>query len=271
MLKHILINISDKETINSSSSFPTECVCFFDEFEEIIDLIKTKNLLKEEIIIISDSVLIISQAISQHFCTIGYEHNDISFSSLNTSLILNFDGISYSYLDSVLCHHFNKPWTLSDTSELIIIEPTLDDFNSIYQMYFGDAGVKNNYLLDYMNLDYMSEKERFISYINVQFKFYGYGLYNVVHKEKDDIVGQCGLYNDNDNNLCISYYIKPAYRKKNIAYNSCVPIIEYAKTELYAKKIYAHIYDENLASINLAKKLGFEYQAHGLYVLYLNK
>ena len=270
MLKHILILTTKQYIHNMSFSFTDAAVNTFNRFNDILEYIKYNNTTKEELIIISDSIEIISKAISYNLCTIGYEHDNIDFSSVKTNLILGFDDISYSYLDSILCHFYNLPWKLADLKEIEIIEPIADDFNKLYNMYANDNTDKQTYLSEYMTLDYLSEKDIFISYVKNQFIFYGYGLYNIIYKSNNELIGQCGLYNDNDDRLCISYYIKPTYRKMNMAYTSCTAIIEYVKKELYVSKIYAHIHDNNIASIHLALKLGFIKETPSIYVLYIN-
>lgn len=269
MLKHILLNIKSSKNINHLVAYHYVNVFKFYQYEDIINYISINNISEKELIIISDSIEIISQILNHNFCIIGYEHDDIHFAKLNINLILDIDCVSYSYLDSVLSHHYNLPWILFENKELIIVEPSTYDFPTIYQMYSCDSNSKNTYLHNYMNLEYESEKERFNSYINTQFKFYGYGIYNITFKENKVIIGQCGLYNDTNGNLCISYYVKPDYRKNNVAYICCNAVIEYAKKELCARKIHAHIYEDNLPSICLANKLGFIKEAPDLYVLYM--
>lgn len=110
----------------------------------------------------------------------------------------------------------------------------------------------------YENRD--EEEEYTKAYIDHMYHFYGYGIWVVCLKKNDKIIGRAGISNrevDGENKLEIGYIIGKPYWYQGYAFEACKAVCEFAREELMASDMVAFIDRENIASINLAKKLGF--------------
>ena len=87
----------------------------------------------------------------------------------------------------------------------------------------------------------------------------GIDRYSVFYRQYNIEVNLVGLvsldYDDKDNSCLIAYYIFPKYRRKGFAFEIVSKIID----ELKDKTIKAIVLKDNECSINLLKKLGFEF------------
>ncbi len=131
----------------------------------------------------------------------------------------------------------------------------------------------------YITLDCMTDKnpsemtpEEFrdfhLAYIKYQYGFYGYGKFGIVLKAPDcgsnedcmrrsgTLIGIVGLVNGSASQVGeLSYAILPEYRRKGYAYEACLAALEYGR-ECGFERFEARIAQDNIASLNLAKRLG---------------
>lgn len=88
---------------------------------------------------------------------------------------------------------------------------------------------------------------------------YGFGLWAVVLKETDEMIGQCGLtmqqWNDRQV-LEIGYLLQRAYWHKGYATEAAKACREYAFSKLNADEVFSIIRDTNTASQNVALRNG---------------
>nr|UWI51559.1 GNAT family N-acetyltransferase [Clostridioides difficile] len=85
----------------------------------------------------------------------------------------------------------------------------------------------------------------------------GYGYFIVIDKYIDDVVGQIGLIKQ-DIGLGIGYIVKKEYWNKGYATEGATICIDYAIRSLNVDTLVADIRPENIASINVAKRLGMK-------------
>jgi len=93
------------------------------------------------------------------------------------------------------------------------------------------------------------------------YKKHGFGLWAVVHKETNEILGQCGLTIQDLNGeeyLEIGYLFKKKHWHKGYATEAAMGCKKYAFEKLNAQKVYSIIRDNNIASQNVAKRIGME-------------
>ena len=92
-----------------------------------------------------------------------------------------------------------------------------------------------------------------------RYKKYGFGLWAAVLKEKDEMIGQCGItmqpWKDNEV-LEIGYLFRRDCWHKGFATEAAAACKEYAFTKLNADKIHSIIRDTNIPSQNVAKRNG---------------
>ena len=92
-----------------------------------------------------------------------------------------------------------------------------------------------------------------------RYKKYGFGLWAAVLKEKDEMIGQCGItmqpWNDKEV-LEIGYLFRRDCWHKGFATEAAAACKKYAFTKLNADKIHSIIRDTNIPSQNVAKRNG---------------
>jgi len=79
----------------------------------------------------------------------------------------------------------------------------------------------------------------------------------IINKSTDNLIGDIYLKKA-DNAFWIGYTISPSSAKQGYAYETVNGIIDWIK-ETDSNKIYASTLPENIASMNLLKKLGFDF------------
>ena len=90
---------------------------------------------------------------------------------------------------------------------------------------------------------------------------YGFGLWAVIHKETNELLGQCGLTIQDINGieyLEIGYSFKKKHWHKGYAVESALGCKNYAFEKLKAEKVYSIIRDSNITSQKVAKRIGME-------------
>lgn len=92
-----------------------------------------------------------------------------------------------------------------------------------------------------------------------RYREYGFGLWAVVLKETDEMIGQCGLTMQQWNDrrvLEIGYLLQRAYWHNGYATEAAKACKEYAFTKLDADEVCSIIRDTNTASQNVALRNG---------------
>ena len=92
-----------------------------------------------------------------------------------------------------------------------------------------------------------------------RYEDYGFGLWAVVLKETDEMIGQCGLTWQSWRGkeiLEIGYLFQKAHWHKGYATEAAVACKEYAFTKLNTDRVYSIIRDTHIASQNVAIRNG---------------
>lgn len=92
-----------------------------------------------------------------------------------------------------------------------------------------------------------------------RYKEYGFGLWAVILKETDEMIGQCGLTIQpwKDRQLLeIGYLFQRNYWHKGYATEAATACKEYAFTKLNADEVFSIIRDTNIPSQNVALRNG---------------
>lgn len=99
-------------------------------------------------------------------------------------------------------------------------------------------------------------------WLNNQLRRYkedGFGLWAVVLKNTDDLIGQCGLTVQKIGEkevVEVGYLFKKAYWHKGYATEAAIACKNYAFNTLDIDEVYSIIRDNNMPSINVAKRNG---------------
>lgn len=99
-------------------------------------------------------------------------------------------------------------------------------------------------------------------WLNNQLRRYkedGFGLWAVVLKDTDELIGQCGLTVQKIGEkevVEVGYLFKKAYWHKGYATEAAIACKNYAFNKLNIKEVFSIIRDNNIPSINVAKRNG---------------
>lgn len=174
-------------------------------------------------------------------------------------LVESYEDITTELLERVVRRKEGMPWNITDTRRLLIREFVTADADEIpKEPDGGEAGTLFN------------NRDTLESYIRKQYGFYEYGIWALYDREKKVVVGKAGLFNfdpgeneelysfmkKNDTPLELGYHIFTPYRRQGYAKEACQAILSYASSTL-SDRIYARVLEENHASVNLLKSLGF--------------
>jgi RimJ/RimL family protein N-acetyltransferase len=143
-----------------------------------------------------------------------------------------------------------------ETNRLLLREFSGNDYNDLCEI-LQDKDVMYAYEHSFSN-------EEVKNWYNKQMERYeknGHGLWGAIHKETNEFLGQCGLTIQNINEkeyLEIGYLFKKKYWHKGYATEAALGCRNYAFKMLRAEKVYSIIRDNNIASQNVAKRVGME-------------
>jgi RimJ/RimL family protein N-acetyltransferase len=105
------------------------------------------------------------------------------------------------------------------------------------------------------------EKEKHLAYIQNIYHFYNYGLWGVFLKEKQQLIGRCGVefkIIEGNEEYEIGYLIDKSFQGFGYARECAEAVIAFTFQEIKATRIVAVIDINNHKSIRLAENLGMK-------------
>lgn len=163
---------------------------------------------------------------------------------------LTFDSFAMAYM-----RLSGKPWTILETKRCVIREMTVEDVDAFYQIYKEPS---ITFYMEDLFKEPEEEREYTREYIKKIYGFYGYGLWSIVGKESETIIGRAGIsWREGFDIPELGFVIAVPYQHKGYAYEVCHAILEYGKEELRFEEVQALIKKGNEASVRLCTKLGF--------------
>ena len=146
---------------------------------------------------------------------------------------------------------------LIETERLIIREMVQSDFDALCKILCDEEVMRTAYGSAF-------SPEEAQNWLNRQLKRYaeyGFGLWAVVLKETNEMIGQCGLtlqgWRDKEM-LEIGYLFQKAYWHRGYAAEAAIACREYAFTVLDADSVCSMIRDTHIASQNVAVRNGMK-------------
>ena len=231
--------------------------------DDRIEPTKYKNFTQEqkkESIMISQNPMMLAMALQNEMATIAYQNpNDTdkpAFPEVDM-IVEGFEEVDERFLERVYKRHHHLPWTILETKRLLVRELELSDLDALFEMYAYEG------MTEYMEDLYSYEEEYKYqkAYIEYMYRFYGYGMWLVFDKETKKLIGRAGLEHREELNgeVELGYAIAKPYWGRGYATEVCKAILSYAREELGFETIFSLIEPENLKSIHLAQKLGFQF------------
>lgn len=211
-----------------------------------------------------------------------YESNDNELKSVawNSFNYLCYDKDFYLYDDFKLArdNYYHEDFASNHSKEInterLIIKPNNNTDGNDLSKYIYDND-KSEYMFARMIRNYRS------TYCLI---------FNLFDKKTNNIIGSIGLYSNSDlyDSTCnFAYYIKKEYRSKGYAKEGSIAVLNAIKNNeivIYGEINRQYVLEEikpsikiliiqcdvnNMASFNLAKSLGFEYE--GKFTSYIDK
>ena len=156
--------------------------------------------------------------------------------------------LDIDYLERVRRRYNHIPWDIGETDRCLIRELSLSDLPALYELYDKPG------MTDFVEplYDYETELEYQKAYIENMYGFYEYGMWLVFSKETGKLIGRAGLEHNE-----MGYMIAPEFQNLGYATEVCRFIVDYARKNTDFEELYCRIDEKNVASVRLAKRLGF--------------
>lgn len=154
---------------------------------------------------------------------------------------------------------------LLETERLFIRDLALEDAEALFSIYQNEdvmrfqGGVPSSLV---------AEREAIKSHIEKYYKKNGFGLWAVVLKETNTVIGRTGLLLseiEGKRRTEISYLIGREYWGQGLAKEASSAVINYAFENLKIEKIFACIEPLNISSLRVAEKLQMSNIGESLY------
>ncbi len=139
--------------------------------------------------------------------------------------VMDIEEIDWEALERIYLRLAGKPWTVMETGRCMVREMTVEDVEAFYRIY---AEPSITYYMEDLFPEIEEEREYTRNYIEKIYGFYGYGLWSIVCKENQEVIGRAGLsWREGFNTPELGFVIGVPYQRKGYAYEVCKAIIAY--------------------------------------------
>ena len=146
---------------------------------------------------------------------------------------------------------------ITETERLIIREMVQSDLGALCKILCDEEVMRAAYESAFS----VEEAQNWMNRHFKRYEEYGFGLWAVVLKETNEMIGQCGLTMQSWRErelLEIGYLFQKAYWHKGYASEAAIACKEYAFSVLNASSVYSIIRDTHIASQNIAVRNGMK-------------
>ncbi len=143
------------------------------------------------------------------------------------------------------------------TERLILRELTHDDFDILYEI-LSDPETMKHYPTPYDK----KGVERWINWSIENYKIFGFGLWAVILKESNQMIGDCGLTMQIINKKIkpeIGYHINKKYHNQGYATEAAKAVKDYIFNNTTFNTLYTYMAHTNVASYTVALKNGMKF------------
>jgi RimJ/RimL family protein N-acetyltransferase len=151
-----------------------------------------------------------------------------------------------------------------ETSRLTLRYITSRDAEALMPI-LGDAEV-----MQYSIIGVHSPKQikQFIEQRLISYMEYGFGLYAVVHKQNQELIGYCGFFIqsiEQQKEVEVGYRLAQKYWGQGLATEAAKAVVEYGQQRFNFQRFVCLIEIENSRSIRVANKLGMTLEKKIIY------
>lgn len=185
---------------------------------------------------------------------IGY---GLSYHGSAKYVVCDMETLDKSFLEMVYCRYYSIPLVIAETPRLLIREMSLSDLDNLYELY---GTLKDCPYIEQL-YDIEGETEFTKNYIQNMYGFFGYGLWLVIRKADNRLIGRAGIENREINGTMekeLGYLIGRPWQKQGYAKEACEAIISYAAEYFGRGRLFLCSHKQNIPSIHLAEKLAFK-------------
>ena len=221
------------------------------------EALQSLGVTADETIIIEDSTNGVKAANAASIVCVGFNNPHSGKQDLSGTAVVtdSLSALNATYLQQVLDRANHVPVTIEETQRLILRELSLEDIPSLYELHQNKEVCR--YIPPLASLEEELEKQK--AYIENVYPFYNYGLWGIFDKRTNQLIGRAGIENksiDGKDELELSYLIAHEHWNLGYATEACRAIMTFAIEELETNRLVAVIAKENIASLQVAKKLG---------------
>lgn len=142
-----------------------------------------------------------------------------------------------------------------ESDRLFLREFLPDDVERMSEIYSDEDVMK------YIGRGGAADKAQTELMINAFIRSYdlnSFGIWGIVRKNSDALIGHCGFNILPNSEIEIAYLLAKQYWRKGYATEISKATLEYGFDKLKLKKIVALAYPQNISSANVIKKLGMK-------------
>lgn len=187
-----------------------------------------------------------------------HEHNRHMNLSQAPYAVEDIQELDFVYAERIWQRFQNLPWIITETYRCSIREMTEEDLDAVYEIYARES------ITRYMEGLYENRQEELEytrSYIQNAYRFWGYGTWIIERKSDKKIIGRVGFnLRDGYEEVELGFVIMEEEQQKGYAFECCRAVLKIGKEEYEFDSVQALVKEGNEASVNLCRKLGFEYQ-----------
>lgn len=170
--------------------------------------------------------------------------------------IEQIEEIEAESLELVYRRLVGKPWDILTTKRCKIRESTLEDVETFYEIYQEPS---ITYYMENLFEDKAEEAAYMKDYIQNIYAFYGYGIWTILEKDSERIIGRAGIsWREGYDIPELGFVIAVPYQGRGYAYEVCQAILEYGRKEFAFSQYQVLVMEGNEKSVHLCRKLGFE-------------
>lgn len=223
-----------------------------------LETAKALGLEPEECLVIEDSGNGCKAAKAAGMVCVAYFNPGSGQQDLSTAQMIleGYEEVDGTFLEKVYCHVRHLPAVVCETKRLLIREISVEDIPRM--MEISNQGTSQSVENNSKTLE--EETADFPAYRKYMYEMCDMGYWALVDKFSGKIIGRAGvepkIWNGKSSVVELGYLIDENYRGKGFAYEACHGILKEVKRR-GAVYLYCRIHKKNLASRNLAMKLGF--------------
>lgn len=165
-------------------------------------------------------------------------------------------GVDGDYLEQVYRRNIGEPWEILVTERLVVREMTVGDLEDMYELYSHESITR---YMGSLPEDREEERRIIVDYIKKMYGFFGFGVYMVVKKESNEVIGRAGFsLREGFEHPELGFLIRMEEQGKGYAYEACKALMAYGFQRLEFEGIQSIVRMDNLPSLGLCRRLGMK-------------